>query len=334
MWQRVISMRERMPHAILLHGRHGIGKLAFARSLANALLCESPDSEGFACGICLSCGWMDQDNHPDFRLLEPEDKSESESDDSLDATSSAARSRKKSRYILVNQVRALSDLVGLSAHRHGLRIVVVHPAEVLNPNAANALLKMLEEPPPATLFLLVTHQLQRLLPTILSRCHKIAMRLPSLPEAADWLATQGIVDPAFCLAQSGGAPLMALEANNAVSRETVEAFVAQLSLGERIDPFAPAAHWSKEDFALSIVALQKWSYDLASARLAGQVRYFPARSSTLQALGKSVDLRRLLDFQRKLVEARAQAEHPLNNELQMEALLVRYAQLFPGITRT
>jgi len=327
-------MRERMPHAILLQGREGIGKLAFAQALAHALLCESPNGEGFACGACLSCGWLAQDNHPDFRMLEPEDKTEDEGGDVAELTTSVGNSKKKSRYIVVDQIRPLNDLISLSAHRHGLRVVILCPAETLNPNAANALLKMLEEPPSATLFLLITHQLQRLLPTIRSRCHKIAMHMPSRSEAGAWLATQGVTDPVFCLAQSGGAPLTALEADIAETREKIETFAVQLSQGWRIDPFASATHWGKGDSGTVIAALQKWSYDLISVRLAGLVRYYPARLSSLQAIGKSVDLKLLLDFQRKLVEAHAQAAHPLNAELQLEALLVRYAQLFPDSART
>jgi DNA polymerase-3 subunit delta' len=327
-------MRERMPHAVLLHGRQGIGKLVFAQALADSLLCESPDSEGFACGACPSCNWLAQGNHPDFRMVEPEDKAEGEGEDAIEVATPVSKGKKKSRYIVVDQIRALSDLVSLSTHRHGLRVVVLHPAETLNPNAANALLKMLEEPPPATLFLLVTHQLQRLLPTIRSRCHKVAMRMPSRSQAEAWLATQGAKNPAFCLAQAGGAPLAALEADNEEAVEEVETFVLQLSQGERIDPFVTASRWGKADFSAAVAALQKWSYDLMSARFAEKVRYYPTRLFSLQEIGKSVDLRLLLDFQRKLVEARVQAAHPLNAELQLEALLVRYVQLFQGYART
>jgi DNA polymerase-3 subunit delta' len=275
-----------------------------------------------------------QGNHPDFRMVEPEDKAEEDGEDAAKVAITASKSKKKSRYIVVDQIRALGDLVSLSTHRHGFRVVVLHPAETLNPSAANALLKMLEEPPPATLFVLVSHQLQRLLPTIRSRCHKIAMQMPSCSEAEAWLAAQGAKNPEFCLAQAGGAPLAALEADNDETVEEVETFVVQLSQGARIDPFVAASHWAKADFSTAVAALQKWSYDLMSARFAGKVRYYPKRLLSLQEIGISVDLRLLLDFQRRLVEARAQASHPLNSELQLEALLVRYVQLFQGYART
>lgn len=330
LWQRFSATRERLPHALLLHGRQGVGKLAFAQALAYALLCEQVDDQGFACGTCLSCGWLAQGNHPDFRLVESEDRAGAE-DEENNATSSV-KAKKKSRFIVVDQIRALSDLVGLSTHRHGLRIIVLHPAETLNPNAANALLKMLEEPPPSTLFILVTHQLQRLLPTIRSRCHKIAMPVPTKGESEAWLAGQGIAAPIFSLAFAGGAPLAALEMDNAVVREDVELLAIHLAQGAHIDPLAVG--WGKGDYGAAIDILQKWSYDLLSARLADQVRYYPDRLSSLQAIAKSVDLPHLLEFQHKLAEAHAHATHPLNAELQLEALLLRYAQLFPGPVKT
>lgn len=333
LWHRLLLQRDRMPHAVLLHGRQGIGKQVFAKTLADALLCESPSTDGFACGQCVSCGWQEQGNHPDFRLIEPADPGEDEADDNLNEVVSTAKSKKKSRYILIDQVRALGDLVSLTSHRHGLRVVILHPAETLNLSAANALLKILEEPPPETLFILVTHQLPRLLPTIRSRCHKIAMTTPSRSEAESWLTKQGVVDPMFCLAQSGGTPLAALGVDNPEMRENINVFAAHLMHYGRIDPMASAAHWSKEDYALALSALQKWSYDLAFSHLANQVRYYPAQAASLQAMAKSVDLAALLDFQRKLAEARAQASHPLNTELQLEALLVRYSQMFSAPAR-
>jgi DNA polymerase-3 subunit delta' len=332
LWQRLMLLRDRMPHAILLHGRQGIGKFSMAQELGQALLCESPDAEGFACGQCISCGWLAQGNHPDFRLIEPDDHAEDVTGDNVGEAVSAAKTKKKSRYILIDQVRGLNELVGLTSHRHGLRIVILHPAETLNLSAASALLKMLEEPPPATLFILVSHQLPHLLPTIRSRCHKIAMPVPDRAEVESWLATQEVDDPRFCLAQAGGAPLTALELDNPELRANIEGFARQLAACDRIDPASSAA-WSKEDYAQALIALQKWSYDLASSRLADRVRYYPAQAATLQSMAKSVDLDALLGFQRKLAEARAQANHPLNTELQLEALLVRYSQMFAATAR-
>jgi DNA polymerase-3 subunit delta' len=309
-----------LPHAILLQGRAGIGKLSFAEAVAASLLCEAPLADGLACGKCLSCGWLEQGNHPDFRLITPEDRVETDE--------SGAEKSKKRNHILVDQIRGIEDMVGLSSHRQGMRVVLLHPAEALNLESANALLKMLEEPPAGMVVLLVSHQPQRLLPTIRSRCHKIAMSLPSRTEVKAWLAEQGVADPEFCLAQAGGAPLLALEANDSLRRDDIEALAKQLAEAERLDPFIVASGWAKTGMVATVTLLQKWVYDMMSVRFYNVVRYFPANTAVLQKLGQRADLRRLLDYQRQLLQARAHATHPLNAELQLEALLLKYAQLF------
>ena len=321
LWQRVVAMRERLPHAILLHGRQGIGKLAFSEAFAAFLLCETPIA-GSACGTCLSCGWLAQDNHPDFRMISPEEVIDGEVD-----TETATKTKKKS-VITVDQIRTLNDMIGLSSHRQGLKIVLIHPVETLNTASANALLKMLEEPPPNIVFLLVSHQLQRLLPTIRSRCHKITMYRPTYQAALSWLHAQAMSDAEFCLAQAGGVPLLALENNEHTLKNEATLFLKHLAQAADIDPFAAAAHWGKEGLLAAVVLLQKWAYDIFSIRLANTARYHPGQLSTLAALAKRANMRRLLDFQKVLIRARTHAGHPLNAELQLEALLLGYSQLF------
>lgn len=333
LWRRLMDLREQLPHAILLHGRQGIGKQEFSLALANSLLCENPDSNGNSCGSCMSCGWIAQGSHPDYRLIEPEDISDTDVESGESTSASSGKVKRKSRSILIDQVRALSDLVSLTAHRHGRRVVILHPAEALNVNAANALLKILEEPPPATIFILVSHQPQRLLPTIRSRCQQMLMTGPPAYQASAWLTEQGVSDPEFCLAQAGGAPLSALQMDQEEMRAGVALMAKHLGQGGGVDAFLLASHWSKADFGLAVTAMQKWVHDLVSLRVAGEIRYFPGMQSSLQSLVKRVDLALLLDYQRILVDARAKATHPLNSELQLEALLVRYAQMFPVTTR-
>lgn len=313
-------MKKRMPHAVLLQGRAGTGKLQFAEALAASLLCETPMQGGEACGQCPSCNWLEQGNHPDFRLITPEDKVETDAD--------GTEKNKKRNYILVDQVRAIADMVGLSSHRQGSRVVLLSPAEALNLESSNALLKMLEEPPPGMIFLLVSHQPQRLLPTLRSRCHKVTMPMPVRNEVITWLSEQGVADPDFCLAQAGGSPLSALEANESLRRDDIEGLARQLAEAEKLDVFSMASGLAKFGMSNAVTMLQKWVYDMMSARFYDVVRYFPGRAAALKKLGRHADLSRMLDYQHQLLEARAQANHPLNAELQLEALLLKYAQLF------
>jgi DNA polymerase-3 subunit delta' len=210
----------------------------------------------------------------------------------------------------------LSDFLGLSSHRsEGLRIILIHPAESLNTASANALLKMLEEPAPGVLFILVSHQLQRILPTILSRCQKIQMPAPTESQSLSWLTEQGVSNAQEQLAYMEGSPIKAFneQAEYAKLKDTWRL----LALGHRLEPHL-----------LGINALQKWIYDIVAVKLTGQIRYHLPQIKALQALAEKVNLKGLFDLQKKMLEMRKLANHPLNHELQMENLLVEYTKLF------
>src|SRR5262249_20615802 len=129
----LLGRRDRLHHAMLVRGQEGIGKLHFARAAAQALLCEQPKA-GLACGACTACNWFEQGSHPDFRLLQPESLAESPAP----GEGGEGRERKPSVQIAVDRVRELTDFLNLSSHRGGVRVTLIHPAESLNPNAANA----------------------------------------------------------------------------------------------------------------------------------------------------------------------------------------------------
>lgn len=321
LWGKLTATRERLSHALLLQGREGVGKFDFAALLAQSLLCENTAADQLACGNCQSCVWFAQGNHPDFRLVEPE-----EGDANTEDEGAAPRTTRKTQ-IAVDQVRELTEFLGLSSHRSGLRIVLLHPAEALNQASANALLKMLEEPPSGVLFMLVSHQPQRLLATIRSRCSKVDMPIPPRHDAVAWLDAQGIRNAAARLAYAGGAPLLATFPEEEASKQKTELQVL-LCQGARIDPLAAGALCARSGMAAAVDMLQKWTYDLLSLRLAQQARYHEEPSKSLQDLAKAVDLAKLLDFQRKLDQARRHAQHPLNAELQLEGLMFQYMQLF------
>ncbi|HEX7986095.1 MAG TPA: DNA polymerase III subunit delta', partial [Duganella sp.] len=213
-WTQLQQLRQRMPHAILFHGAAGIGKSDFIERFAQGLLCEAVLPDGHACGQCASCGWFLQQNHPDYRRVRPEaleDEPAAEGEEGDAETKKTAKSAKApSKDIKIEQIRNLADFMNISTHRQGLRVVVLYPAEALNMPASNALLKTLEEPPPGTVFLLASNSLDRLLPTILSRCRKFALPMPSHAEALAWLKAQGVADADSWLREQGGAPLAAM----------------------------------------------------------------------------------------------------------------------------
>ncbi|PPC87728.1 MAG: DNA polymerase III subunit delta' [Methylotenera sp.] len=317
-WQHIMQQRATLPHALLIRGSAGIGKQDFALELARSLLCNVP-IETHACGECASCLWFKEMHHPDFRLISPEDAELSEDTPKKKAT-------KKSQ-ISVAQIRQLIDYLSLSQHQaSGYRVILISPAETLNIASANALLKMLEEPPANTLFLLVTNQPQRLLATITSRCQAIDMPLPSKQDALSWLKEQNVGNAEAALDYAGGAPLIALQ--GAAHNDLTNDLIKQLTLGAKLQPFMCAPMLLLLGMERAIDTLQKWIFDLTAYKLSQKSQYHAQHINALQALCKSVNLNLLLNFQQKLVEAKKMANHPLSNEMQLENMLLNYTKIF------
>lgn len=207
LWQQLSARleAERLPHAILLHGIEGIGKRGFATLFAQRLLCEAPDA-GLPCQRCGACQLFAAGSHPDFFHAQREYGAVAE-DDGKKSKKTAAPSKQ----IKIDCIRDLIRFAGLSAHQGGKRVVLLEPVEALNHNAANALLKVLEEPSANLHFILVGHQIGKVLPTIKSRCQKMTCALPSQIEALAWLSRWLPENRAERLLKlCNGAPLSAL----------------------------------------------------------------------------------------------------------------------------
>ena len=311
-----MQRKSTLPHALLLRGRAGIGKYDFAIELSRALLCSQPNHNE-ACGGCPSCLWFNEGTHPDFRLISPENDDENEE--------APKKKTAKKTQISVAQIRQLIDYLSLSSHQvQGKRIILISPAESLNLASANALLKMLEEPPANTLFLLVSSQPQRLLPTIMSRCQSLEMSIPSKTEAIQWLSAQGIRHAEATLDYAGGAPLLAVQATSIAN----EGLIKQLAQGAKLDPFSSAPLFLALGMERALETLQKWVFDLLNYKLSAQFHYHVQHVNALQALCKGVNLSLLLRFQQTLIDAKKTANHPLSNEMQLENMLLQYTHIF------
>lgn len=346
-WHTLAGLRQSWPHALLLYGQKGIGKLQFATHLARGLLCQRPSVDGHPCSVCQSCHWFLQGVHPDFRLIEPESEAaDQELEDTIVQAAAKPSKKKKSRQISIAQIRALSDFVALSSHQvrstatisesgagteSARRIILLHPAEALNTSASNALLKMLEEPPSGVVFILVSHQRQQLLPTIRSRCQQFAMSCPSQDVALQWLHDQGLSQAETLLAFVGGAPLLAQEMGHLA--ESHAQLVAQLAKGRRLAVAEAVTMAMSLGMEQVCYLLQKWLYDLMSSQLVGDIRYFPSSNQTLQGLANTLDLPAMFRYQQQLLLASKSALHPLNPELQIEHLFMGYIQIFATPSR-
>ncbi len=310
-WERLVGRSERLPHALLLHGPQGVGKLQLAERFAQLLLCEAAERNVSPCGRCDGCRWFAAGNHPDVRFVEPEAIARQGAGDE-EAEGEERQKRKPSAEIRIEQIRALADFLYIGSHRGRLRVAIVHPADAMNPHSASALLKSLEEPPAAAVFLLVTHRPSHLLPTVRSRCVAVPVPLPAAAAARVWLEAQGVQDPARWLAFAAGAPLRAFEYASGELGAQVERLLAALAAG---DGAALERVNSREELELVAEVLQKHAHDGVLASFGLPRRFTPAGTAIPR------DRRKWLSYAREMGRNRALARHTLNPRLHAEVML-------------
>jgi DNA polymerase III subunit delta' len=310
-WAALTRDPARLPHGLLLHGPAGLGKRDLALRLAARLLCLAP-ADGDACGGCRSCALLIAGAHPDFVPVAP---------------------LNDSRFITVDQVRELADFLALRPHTATRKVIVLHPADALNINAANSLLKILEEPPLGSFLILVTDKPARLAATVRSRCTQIALPLPSRSEALTWLGSRSDAgaDPALMLDLAGGAPLRAIEFALAgfleQRRQLLDDIVALR--GQRGSPLTCAARWKTVGTRAALAWFHEMLADVVRISVAGAgVRLSnPDLQNRLQELGKDLHLNRLYEFIDVVSESLRQLSGPLDELLVLEDILIRWNRL-------
>lgn len=287
-WQRLQSMirANRLPHGLLIAGPTGTGKQALARLLAHAILCQSPRDDGYACGSCRACELIAAGSHPDLLLVSPLDDSS---------------------VIRIEQVRELIQQLALTASQSGgRRVAVLRPAEAMNRNAANSLLKTLEEPPLNTTLVLVSDAPASLPATIRSRCQRLPLTAP-IESCTAWLAPRlgDGPSPEVALRLAGGGPLLAASlAEEGVFRARAEVLkeLGQLAAGQG-DPLSIAARWASQPWQATLRVLSSLVHDLALAR-SPQTRELVRNTdlgTTLRTVAERLDFRKLLNA-RQLVD--------------------------------
>jgi len=312
-----IHQNNKLPHALIFKGKEGIGKHDFAMTFAKSYLCQTQLPNYLPCEACPSCNWF-PDSHPDFKHIAPIDSEDDES---------SKRKTVRKKNIAIHQIRELSEYLELSAHQEkGKRIVLIEPADSLNQSASNALLKILEEPPENTLFILVTSQTQRLIATIRSRCQLLDLRGPSLEEARLFLDGQKIVHEESLLSFTGGSPFSAMkELENQSERNVITQLLSQ---GHKIDITKINYTILTQGLDWTVNMIQKWAFDLLLSFHTQQSYYFKKEEARIYSQAKQLNLDALLLFTNELNELKKIASHPLNQELQLQNIFIKYKQIF------
>ena len=306
--------RNRFPHALLLAGQPGMGKMVFAEYIAAMLLCESPADNHAPCGLCPGCIQFNAGSHPDYFHVHPEPDE---------------KTGKESKVIKIDQVRNLAEKLSLSSHRGGYKVTVLNPAEAMNINAANSLLKTLEEPSDNTVLVLVCSHPAHLPATIRSRCQQIRIAAPDREVARSWFAGQ-LPDQEIYLQLANGAPLAALalarEGSVEARRECFGALVGILD--GQTSPLTVAQAWGKDEDLKGIRWLRDWLMDLLRIHMTGQtggvrnVDLVDALARLAQRLDSRVLFAQLAHINRML---RLTAASSLNRQLMTEDILLAWA---------
>ena len=315
------ELRQQRGHALLLVGPSGLGQYELALALARSWLCETPTERG-ACGQCGSCHAVDVHTHPDLCMLMPETLS-LELGWPLDEVSQKKideKDRKASKIIKVEAARQAVTFTQFTRSRGNTKVVLVYPAERMNMESANTLLKTLEEPVGAVRFVLATEAAHQLLPTVRSRCLTHHLQWPSEEEALPWLMSQAnspmIAEQARVVWRAaGGRPDDALRwAAMGLSAQTWSQLPKALAQGQ-------AQAMSDWEPAVQLEVMQKVCHDLMAVASGAAPRFFET-----DHLPAKAHLFRLQRWSQELMQAARSVEHPVNAGLRWEAWMSQAQQ--------
>lgn len=335
-WHQLLQYQntQKIPHALLLTGSKGLAKFELSMLWAKTLLCETLlnkkqlTNEAIACGHCTECELFTANTHPDFMLIQPEEEGKA---------------------IKVAQIRELVEFVSLTKSRGIRRVIIISPAESMNLNAANSLLKTLEEPPENTLIILVSSKPHSLPATIRSRCQHFPVASADTATMQLWLAGKGEysheeVDLALSLTEN--TPLNAQFYLDSSILNICESLLNdwQMLASGAAKPTTIAEKWLKQPENLPIRLVYTWlvdmiryhsinhSHNMAQNKTPDktgdediQPLFYHNGNIALQKLAFSIPVKRLFVMYDKVIEILKSGHTSLNKQLQLESLLIQWS---------
>lgn len=319
-------------HGVILSGISGIGKREFSVALAQRILCGEANGL-LPCGRCQNCRLFNAGTHPDFHVISSEleavagrIKLISQYSDRYQDIVAREKKANPSLVIPVDQIRTLIERFYQSSHISDSRVALILPADRMNTNAANALLKLIEEPPAGVFFLLVTDQPGLLPATIRSRCVKESLAPPNLTEAKEWILDRiKEADSTDLMTNVSAGPIdivrdyqdgvLQLQLDNL---KRIDALVRG-----QVDPVELAAQMTKQDVVSLLNWIHRVVFDLIKWRLAGYAPTWSGQSSLNIERVSAEKLNKLYD---KIAHYRRMARDQLNLQLALEEIFISFKQ--------
>jgi DNA polymerase III subunit delta' len=306
---REAQRSERLPHALLLQEAPGSGGLWLAQWFAQLVFCREPAAP---CGECSECRRVLRNEHPDLRVI---------------SYFEDPKTGKVTAQIRVDQIRELVEELSLTSHGSRGTVVVIHPADAMNANALNSLLKTLEEPRGGVFIVLVSAASSRLPATVRSRCQRMAIRVPSRQQTLAWLEGQrASPDWSAVLDVTGSAPLDALAADPAATRELRDDVWTSLreALRGALDVPGTADRWGRLELPGLLVCIENYLTSQVLSRYALTGQNAEMRGAThLPGTDLDINIAAVFGVLDGVRELQLMASTPINKALALESLLWR-----------
>jgi len=307
-WLKLKQENAKQHHAILFIGPLGSGLERLAKTFATSLICRNLTDTKKACGKCQDCQWI-LTEHPNLKVVNNEAKEGS------------------SKNISIESIRNLKKFFELSSHIiGGNKVILINNTESLTLNAANALLKILEEPPENSYLILTTDNISSLLPTIVSRCLIFSAPRPSREEAESFLKVEGFESLSSQLPLFNNLPLDVIAHRG--DSDLFIIIINEFKKGKDFELMAIEPKWLAGYFTETICLLQKWLYEIFLFKMTTKFHFFESNKENIKKLSDAADITKLLNMLKSVNKIKLISKKPINKDISFDNLMVEYRNVF------
>ncbi len=307
-WSSLAQDKSKMHHAYIFVGAFGAGLYRYSNTFAQSLICSNLTDTNLPCGKCQDCHLL-MAQHPNLKIIN------NSPEDSL------------LNNISIESIRNLKSFFELSSHKiDGNKVILINNAESLTLNAANALLKLLEEPPENSYIILTTQNISSLLPTIVSRCSIVTCPKPTKDEAKKFLNLNGYEHLSSQLNLFNNLPLDLIDKQDDLS--LYETIINEFEKGKNLELMKIDSKWFSADFPSIINLFQKWLYDIFLFKLTKQFQFFENKKENIKKLSDSADISKLIKLVMNVYEMKLISDKPINKDIAFDNLMIEYKNIF------